>query len=263
MGSKILLVDDSNFIRFQFRNLLESEGYEVYEAAEGRQVTNQNFDRSTRLADIDLVLLDLYLPDIDGTKVLKFITSNHPNIPVMMISAEKQKNKIIELIDMGARDYLVKPVDTLILISRIQKHLSEEKSIITSRKEEGEKTDADLERVMLEEIDRAIRSNSSLTILRVIGEIEFLETLYEISREKLRRIDTTHYIKNELFLILPVTDEQGSEIVKDKIVGQLNDSSQISFKRIIFPRDVSSKELIEGYKVESIYQELVDKINQN
>lgn len=258
MSGNILLVDDLGVIRLSLKRMLEDGGYTVFEAVRGGQVINQTFHSETRLDDIDLILLDLYLPDYDGGKVLKFLNKYFPDIPVIIVSIESKKEKIIELIDLGANDYLVKPINKTNLLSRVEKYLITPKESIP--KEVSEKVEERLSLQLLEEIDRAVRTNSSLVVMSFSGDSGSLKKLYDVSNKKLRRIDTVMTNNDLLFIILPATNEKGSDVVLEKIFAPLdNDYGDFNANNLVYPRD-ADKDLIKQYKIEEIRDEFLSRI---
>jgi two-component system, chemotaxis family, chemotaxis protein CheY len=105
---KILLVDDSNTMRRIQCNTLKQIGYEDVIQAEDGQDALQKLKENT---DVSLVLLDWNMPNMNGIDCLKAIKANAAtqNIPVMMVTSEAEKSRIIEAIQSGAANYLVKP----------------------------------------------------------------------------------------------------------------------------------------------------------
>ena len=117
MAEKILIADDEPEIRSLLRLYLENAGYAVEEAADGLEAMN-------KLAggDIDLCLLDIMMPKIDGFHVLQKIREDS-RIPVIIISArDSDPDKILGL-DLGADDYIVKPFNPLEALARIRSNL--------------------------------------------------------------------------------------------------------------------------------------------
>ena len=111
---KILLADDSNTMRRIQKNTLKTIGYEdVVEAADGREAVNALKSNP----DVNLVLLDWNMPNMTGIEALKAIKADDStkDIPVIMVTSESEKTKIIEAIQAGAANYVVKPfqADTL------------------------------------------------------------------------------------------------------------------------------------------------------
>jgi adenylate cyclase len=113
----ILVVDDNEDNRFTLIQRLRREGYnELVEAEGGREalrlLTERNFD---------LVLLDIMMPEINGYEVLEHIKSDMAlrNIPVIVISAVDDMDSVVRCIGMGARDYLPKPFNSVVLRARI------------------------------------------------------------------------------------------------------------------------------------------------
>jgi adenylate cyclase len=113
----ILIVDDNEDNRYTLQLLLESDGHErVADASSGNEaialLEKQKFS---------LVLLDLMMPDLNGDEVLKLIKSDPDkrDIPVIMISADTDAEKVSQCIEFGADDYLSKPFNPAILRARI------------------------------------------------------------------------------------------------------------------------------------------------
>lgn len=108
---KILVVEDDVDIHNFIKKVLEKENYEVISAYLGRDI-----DLLLENNNIDLVLLDLMLPDISGEEVLKKIK----DIPVIVISAKIASEDKVNLLSNGANDYITKPFDVNELLARIK-----------------------------------------------------------------------------------------------------------------------------------------------
>jgi len=119
MGTKILVVDDAAFTRQIVRNALNGRGYrEVIEAENGEEGL-----RKYETEKPDLVLLDVIMPDLHGTEVLKKIMLMDENAKVVMLSAVGQE-KIVKICNkLGAFGYIVKPFDERQLVSTVEKTL--------------------------------------------------------------------------------------------------------------------------------------------
>ena len=113
----ILIADDDADIREVLRLYLENAGYRVVEAADGREALD-----AMAAGGIDLCLLDIMMPQVDGYQVLKQIRRQSP-IPVIFISAKGQDPEKILGLDLGADDYLVKPFNPLEAVARVRSNL--------------------------------------------------------------------------------------------------------------------------------------------
>jgi len=120
MSKKILIVDDSLFMRMILRNNLIKE-YEIVEADSGVEALKQ-FEKEKP----DLVLLDIVMPqgEEEGIKVLEEIMKNDPQAQVVMITAVGQEAIIEECKKLGAKDYIVKPFDEERVNEMVEKYLS-------------------------------------------------------------------------------------------------------------------------------------------
>ena len=105
MAKKILLVDDAAFMRKMIKDTLVKNGYtEVFEAVDGA-------DAVEKYASIapDLVIMDITMPNMDGLEALKAMKAKNPGCNVVMCSAMGQEAMVIEAIQSGAKDFIVKP----------------------------------------------------------------------------------------------------------------------------------------------------------
>ncbi|MBC6699615.1 response regulator [Hymenobacter puniceus] len=105
MKNRILIVDDSFYMRTMLKNMLTDAGYEVVgEAANGQQALEM-----AAATKPDLITLDVILPDNTGLDVLKGIRLNDPDVKVVMCSAVGQEVIVTEALESGASAYIVKP----------------------------------------------------------------------------------------------------------------------------------------------------------
>ncbi|GAA3927521.1 response regulator [Hymenobacter algoricola] len=105
MKNRILIVDDSFYMRTMLKNMLTDAGYEVVgEAANGQQALEM-----ASATKPDLITLDVILPDNTGLDVLKGIRQEQPNVKVVMCSAVGQEIIVNEALESGATAYIVKP----------------------------------------------------------------------------------------------------------------------------------------------------------
>ncbi len=117
MAYTVLIADDESEIRNLLRLYLEKDGYQVLEAGDGIQAA-----KLIAKEEIDLVLLDIMMPGMDGYQVLRKIRENS-NIPVMILSAKNQDVDKILGLDLGADDYLAKPFNPLEAMARINSNI--------------------------------------------------------------------------------------------------------------------------------------------
>ena len=117
MGKRILIVDDAAFMRMMIRDILTKNGYEVVgEAQDGIQA----IERYKELQP-DLVTMDITMPEMDGITALKEIRKVDANARVIMCSAMGQQAMVIDAIQAGAKDFIVKPFQADRVIEAIKK----------------------------------------------------------------------------------------------------------------------------------------------
>lgn len=119
--SKILVVDDNALNIETITRRLERDGHDTYKAEGGRQAFQilENFS-------VDLVLLDVMMPEMDGYEVLEKIKQSEKwqHIPVIMVSALDEEDSVVRCIESGADDYLSKPVNSVLLRARVNNSLA-------------------------------------------------------------------------------------------------------------------------------------------
>lgn len=116
--AKILVVDDSAFMRKVLKDILTEVGYtDVIEAALGKQALDE-FEAKKP----DVVLLDIILPDISGDKILDKMMEKGPNAKVIMVTAVGQKPMMDGCMKSGAKGYIIKPFDKEKIKAELKKH---------------------------------------------------------------------------------------------------------------------------------------------
>ena len=102
---RVLITDDAAFMRMMLKDILAKNGHEVVaEAGDGIEML-QKYDETMP----DIVTLDITMPNMDGLVALKELIKKHPNANVVMCSAMGQQSMVIDAIQSGAKDFIVKP----------------------------------------------------------------------------------------------------------------------------------------------------------
>jgi DNA-binding response OmpR family regulator len=117
---RILVCDDNEMGRGLLRRMLTRRGYLVEEAIDGESTI-----QAVEQCPPDLVLLDLRLPDLDGSEVLRQLRGdyNAAELPIIMVSAEHDGEVVAGCLSLGACDYVTKPINVGILRARVTTHL--------------------------------------------------------------------------------------------------------------------------------------------
>ena len=118
---RILVVDDEPHQRIVFRNLLKQGGYGVFEAERGQKALE-----IIEQQDIDLVLLDVVMPVMDGIQCLEKIKEKHKDLPVVLMSGSEIKQKVKKELEDKAVDFFSKPIMKKKLLYLIEKAIKEE-----------------------------------------------------------------------------------------------------------------------------------------
>ena len=117
MNEKILVVDDEREIADLVEFYLKNEGYDVYKFYSGAEALKCVAERQ-----LDLAILDIMLPDVDGYEICRFIREKH-TYPILMLTAKEEEIDKITGLALGADDYVTKPFRPLELMARVKAQL--------------------------------------------------------------------------------------------------------------------------------------------
>ncbi len=117
MSKRILIVDDAAFMRMMIKDILSKNGYEVVGEAENGLKAVEKYKELTP----DLVLMDITMPEMSGIDAVKNIKALDPGAKIVMCSAMGQQAMVIESIQAGARDFIVKPFQADRVLEAVRK----------------------------------------------------------------------------------------------------------------------------------------------
>ncbi len=120
MAPKVLIVDDAAFMRMMIKDILTKNGYEIVGEAENGIKAVEKFQELRP----DLTTMDITMPEMDGISAVKEIKKIDENAKVIMCSAMGQQAMVIEAIQSGARDFIVKPFQPDRVLEAVRKVLS-------------------------------------------------------------------------------------------------------------------------------------------
>jgi two-component system chemotaxis response regulator CheY len=117
MSKRILITDDAAFMRMILKDIVTKAGYEVVGEAANGQESVEKYKESTP----DFVTMDITMPVMDGIQAIKEIKAFDPKAKIIVCSAMGQQAMVIEAIQAGAKDFIVKPFQNNRVIEAIQK----------------------------------------------------------------------------------------------------------------------------------------------
>jgi two-component system chemotaxis response regulator CheY len=124
---RILLVDDSRTIRNIQKNVLKQLGHtDTVEAADGFEALKQ-----IKAQRPDLVLVDWNMPNMDGITLVRRVRETDKNLPMIMVTTEAEKRRVIEAIKAGVNNYVVKPFTAETLSEKIEQTMSKAEAAAT------------------------------------------------------------------------------------------------------------------------------------
>lgn len=120
MAKRILIVDDAAFMRMMIKNIVTKNGYEVVGEAENGQVALEMYEQLKP----DLVTMDVTMPEMSGIEGVKAIRGIDPAANIIMCSAMGQQAMVMEAIQAGAKDFIVKPFQQDRILQAIERVLT-------------------------------------------------------------------------------------------------------------------------------------------
>ena len=117
MGKSVLIVDDAAFMRMMIKDILSKNGYDIAGEAENGLRAVEKYKE----VKPDLVLMDITMPEMDGISALKGIRAEDAGAKVVMCSAMGQQAMVIEAIQAGAKDFIVKPFQAERVLEAVKK----------------------------------------------------------------------------------------------------------------------------------------------
>jgi putative two-component system response regulator len=127
-AERILIVDDTSFSRILISGILSKVGYECVSLPDGEAVLEK-----LREKDFALVLLDIIMPSKSGVQVLQDVIQEFPDTAVVMLTSLDDAQTAIELLKAGAYDYLIKPVNKKLLVTRVERALERRRLLLENR----------------------------------------------------------------------------------------------------------------------------------
>lgn len=118
MAGKILLVDDAAFMRMMLKKIIAPTGNEILEAVDGSDGVAKYKEHKP-----NLVFLDIVMPNVDGIECLKQIIAYDSKAKVIMCSSIGQQTVVNDAIKIGARDFIIKPFDSVKVLEAVTKNI--------------------------------------------------------------------------------------------------------------------------------------------
>jgi len=117
---RVLLVDDASFMRMMLKNILVGAGYEVAGEAENGIKAIELF----RTIKPDLVIMDIIMPEMGGIDAVREIVKGDPQAKILMCSSMGQQSLVVEAIQAGAKDFIIKPFQPSNVLEAVKKTVS-------------------------------------------------------------------------------------------------------------------------------------------
>jgi two-component system, chemotaxis family, chemotaxis protein CheY len=117
VATRILIVDDASFMRMMLRNILSSHGYEIAAEAENGLKAVEAYKQGRP----EIVIIDMIMPEMGGIEAVKRISEINPKAKIVICSAMGQQALVVEAMQAGARDFIIKPFQPSSVVEAVQK----------------------------------------------------------------------------------------------------------------------------------------------
>lgn len=218
-NARILIVDDSAINRDMLSDML-SDDYDIVEAADGEEALSI---LKERVYDIDLVLLDIIMPAVDGFGVLDVMKRYHwiDNTPVIMISSETSQSYIRKAFELGVTDYILRPFDSFVIHKRVSNTLMlyrKQKKLLSALEEqvyENEKNNSMMINVLAHIVE--FRNGESGMHVHHIKQLTSI-----LLQNLIEKTDKYHLTENDILLISTASSlhDIGKISIDDKILNK-------------------------------------------
>lgn len=218
-NARILIVDDSEMNRDMLSDML-SDDYDIVEAADGEEALSI---LKERVYDIDLILLDIIMPAVDGFGVLDVMKRYHwiDNTPVIMISSETSQSYIRKAFELGVTDYILRPFDSFIIHKRVSNTLMlyrKQKKLLSALEEqvyENEKNNSMMINVLAHIVE--FRNGESGMHVHHIKQLTSI-----LLQNLIEKTDKYHLTENDILLISTASSlhDIGKISIDDKILNK-------------------------------------------
>lgn len=261
--ARILVVDDEDIIRVLLNEILSEEGYQVFQAEDGRQAVDYLEKES-----FDLIISDMVMPEVGGIEVLQAAFRIDPHYSVIMITGYPSVDTAVKLVSMGAADYITKPFNVDLIKVTVAKVLAMSKAVSSSNDSSGNDSGSvdpvtgaySLQMffgLLDNEVERSRHRTHEMSLL--LMEIDNFEThvanngtgdqliksLGAVISERRRPGDLLGRSgPNEFALLLPETSREEAEALGHMIRKGVESSFTISAGIANFPRDATESEPI-------------------
>ena len=236
--SKVLIVDDVQLNLDLMKDILSEQGYMIATAKNGKSAIAK-----AKAHKFDLILLDIVLPDIDGFEVCQHLKSNPQtqDIPIIFLTAKKEKDSIIKGFQLGAVDYIPKPFSKEELLARVNLHLTLRKTqdeLIHSK--ELAEAHANAKANFLANMSHEIRTPMN----GIVGMVDILKRT-QLTSEQSEYLD-----------IIEISGANLLSIINDVLDFSKIEAGQITFENIRFNLSDEVNEVIKLLKYKANQKEL-------
>lgn len=239
---KIIVIEDSNLMRMRITKVLQKNGYNDVIGFSSADAIGSN--PKLFLNNVDLIITDIWLQGMSGIELIR-ILNNYPlycNIPIIVVSSSNDIKTINEAIKAGAVDYVIKPFEEKLLMEKVKKIIGKPRE---DTKDQVSFNVEEIKMIISMEYERATRGKQPLSFIKLKVNKGDIQNCITQIKSKIRKIDTVCDLEQSIIVILPLTDEKGSNVVLSKINDQLLRFSIEILKKDLLTLDPDSSQSVD------------------
>lgn len=263
---RILLIEDDTTLRETTAEILELESYEVVTAANGEKGVEL-----AKLVEPNLIICDIMMPEMDGYQVLEILSSNTKTkrIPFIFMSAKTEMAEVRKGMDLGADDYLTKPVNEELLISAIESRLAKAELLYEkekeAQKEDLNKTESNYNNInSIDELKNYFCDFGTTKIFEkgelIYREGQFCNNVYLIYKGNVKSFRTDEFGKELILNIFKDDDFFGFSVASDNMPNY-EAAMAMGKTEVVYIAKSTLVKILEANHV--LYLQILKLINEN
>ncbi|MCD4651187.1 MAG: response regulator [Candidatus Cloacimonetes bacterium] len=240
----ILVIDDASLVRKTIVGLCNRLGYFTLDADGG--VTGLNVLKNQL---VDIVLVDLNMPIIDGYEIIRYMHENQPEVPVIAISGESDVHRVVDAIRAGAWDYILKPIYGIDMFSLVITRALERANLLRENRLYKETLE-----VRIEERTKELEITNDQLQDEVVIRKEAEEAVLELNRdlekrvfERTRELQHAYDNLNDAHKKMKDDEEAGKHMQFQLLPPELEKFGKYEFSRILLPSTILSGDFLDYF----------------
>ncbi len=243
----VLIIDDEPVVRHMIVSILNRYEYQVQEASNGRDGISYIQNN-----DVDIVIVDLMMPDISGYEVISFATNYDPDLPIIAVSGLEDVSKIMQAIRTGAWDFLLKPISSMGILNLCLKRNYERSLLRRENREYKENLEIEIKNRTIELEKRTIELENEI-VNRKAAEEKLKElnlNLEELVNKRTQELKSTNEELKETLEKLRQDEKSGRSIQFKLLPPEKKVINGYEFSRYLISSTILSGDFLDYFEID-------------